>query len=136
VPVEDGPEGVGEVVDGVHACQLAGGDERREHGPVLGADLVAGEEGVLPRQRDRADLVLDRVGVQLQRAVLKEADQAGPVREGVADILGQQGLLRDARQLVLQPGLERGDDRGGMLASGDEAVGSGSSASGTATRRR
>lgn len=50
-------------------------------------------------------------------AIVDKADQAGPVREGVADILGQQGFLRDARELGLQPGLERGDDRGGLLAS-------------------
>jgi hypothetical protein len=87
-PSRMAPEGVGEVVDGVQARQFAGGDERGEHGPVLGANRVAREERVLPCQRDRADLVLDRVGVELEGAVVEEADQAGPVREGVADVLG------------------------------------------------
>ena len=109
VPVEDGAEGVGDIVDGVHAGHLACGDKRGEHSPVLGADLVAGEEGILPRQCDRADLVLDRVGVELEGAVVEEADQAGPVREGIADIFGQQGLLRDTRELGLQPRLECGE---------------------------
>ena len=54
--------------------------------------------------------MIDRVGVQLERAVLQETDQAGPVRQGVADVLGQPGFLRDARQLGFQPRLERGDD--------------------------
>lgn len=92
--VEDGAEGVGEIVDGVHAGHFAGGDERGEHGPVLGADLVAGEEGVLAGQRDRTDLVFDRVGVELEGAVVEEADQAGPMREGIADILGQKGFRK------------------------------------------
>ncbi len=124
--VHDGVQGGGEVIDGVHAGHFAGGDERGEHSPVLGADLVAGEEGVLPRQRDRADLVLDRVGVEFKGAVVKEADQALPVGEGVADVLGQQGLLGDTGELRLQPGLERSDDRRGLLTSGGQADGRGS----------
>jgi hypothetical protein len=110
VTVENGAKGFGEVVDGVHAGQLAGGDERGEHGPVLGTGLVAGEVGVLAGERDRADLVFDRVGVELQRAVVEEADQAGPVGEGVADVLGELGFLRDAGELGLQPWFQRGDD--------------------------
>ena len=76
--VEDGPEGIGEVADGAHAGQLAGGNQRGEHGPVLGADFVPCEEGVLPGQRDRTDLVFDRVGVQLEGAIV---DKAGLVDE-------------------------------------------------------
>ena len=41
-------------------------DERGEHRPVLGADLVACEERVLPREGDGADLVLDQVGVEFE----------------------------------------------------------------------
>jgi len=89
VSVEDGAEGFGDVVDGVHAGQLAGGDERGEHGPVFGADFVAREERVFSCQRDGADLIFDRVGVQLERAVFQETDQAGPVRQSLADVLGQ-----------------------------------------------
>lgn len=45
------------------------------------------------------------------------------MREGIADILGQKGFLRDARQLSSKPGLERGDDRGGLGAPDGETVG-------------
>ncbi len=69
------------------------------------------------------NLVPDRVGIEFEGAVVQDADQAGPVREGVADVLGQLGFLRDTGELGLQPGLERGDDRGGLLASGGEADG-------------
>ena len=110
--VEDRAEGVGEVVDGVHARHFACCDQRGEHGPVLGADLVAREERVFPRQGNWSDLIFDGVCVQLEGAVLEEADQASPVRQGVADVLGQLGFLRDARELSFQPRLERSDDRG------------------------
>lgn len=79
VAVEDGAEGGGEIVDRVYAGHLAGGDQRGEHGPVLGADLVACEERVFPRQGDRPDLIFDRVCVQLEGAIVQEADQSGPV---------------------------------------------------------
>ena len=44
-------------------------DQRGEHGPVFGADLIAREEGVLSGQGDGADLIFDRVGVQRIRPV-------------------------------------------------------------------
>ena len=43
-----------------------------------------------------SDLVFDRIGVQFQSAVFQEPRQAGPVRQGVSDIFGQLGGLRDA----------------------------------------
>ena len=41
--------------------------------------------------------------------------------EGVADVLGEPGFLRDAGELGLEPGFQRGDDRGGVLTTGGEA---------------
>ena len=81
------------------------------------------QEFVFPGQGNRSDLVLDRVGVQLDGAVLKETDQAGPVRQGVADVLGQLRFLRDARELCFQPGLERGNDGCCVFAPGRKAQG-------------
>ena len=96
VVFEDGAECGPDVVDWIDAGHLAGGDEGGEHCPVLGADLIAGKEGILPCQGNRPDLVLDWVGVEFEGAIIEEADQARPVCEGIADILGQQGFLRDA----------------------------------------
>src|SRR3546814_13203055 len=48
--VDDGGEGVGDVGDGIDAVQLAGGDDGGEERPVLGPDLMTGEQGVLARQ--------------------------------------------------------------------------------------
>lgn len=55
--------------------------------------------------------------------MVAEADQAGPVGEGIADVLGKQGFPRDARDLGFQPRLERGADWSGTFAPGGEAVG-------------
>lgn len=48
--VEDGAQGGGEVIDGVHVVHLAGLDERGDDGPVLGPGVVACKEGVLAVQ--------------------------------------------------------------------------------------
>jgi hypothetical protein len=63
--VEDGGHGRGELGDGFDGVERAGGDEGGEQRPVLGADLMACEETVLPRQGYRTDESLDGVGVQL-----------------------------------------------------------------------
>lgn len=68
-------------------------------------------------QGNRSDLIFDGTGVQTEGAFVQKVDQVGPVREGVADVLGQLGFLRDVRQLGLQPRLERGDDWGCMFTS-------------------
>jgi len=74
----------------------------------VGQDLAYSEIS-LRGQRDRTDLVLDRVGVQFEGAVLEEADQAGPVGQRVTDVLGQPGFLRDPGELGFQRRLEPDD---------------------------
>jgi len=53
---------------------------------VCGAELVTREEGVLPCQDDREDLVLDRVSVELEPSVFEEAREPWPDAE--ASLLG------------------------------------------------
>ena len=74
VAVEDRTERGVDILDRVNRGQLARCDQRGEHCPVLGTDFVPGKEGILPREGDRPDLVFDRVGVELERAVFQEAD--------------------------------------------------------------
>lgn len=62
--VVDGTEGFGEAVDRIHAGQFAGGDPRGVDGPIFAADFIAGGVGVFPRQGDRADLVLNQLGIE------------------------------------------------------------------------
>lgn len=89
MPVEDNTEGVGEIVDGVHAGHLAGGYERGKHCPVLDAELIADEGAVLTCQRDWTDLVFDRVGIEFEGAVFEEAGQAGSASESVVNFIGK-----------------------------------------------
>ncbi len=48
--VDDGCEDTGQVAVRLDFVEFAGLDERREHGPVLGACVVAREERVLSLQ--------------------------------------------------------------------------------------
>lgn len=64
--------------------------KRCSHGPVPAAAVRAGEQGVLAVQGDGADRPLDGVGVELDAAVVKDAGQARPAGEGVADRLGER----------------------------------------------
>ena len=43
--------------------------QRGEDGPALDAGLASAEKAVLPWQRDPADLVLNRVGIEFEGAV-------------------------------------------------------------------
>lgn len=81
---------------------------------------MAREQGVFPGQADWPDRVFDRVGVELEAAIVEEAGEPFPVGEPIADVFGQPGAGRDHRQLLLEPRLEGGDDRRGMLPPGGE----------------
>jgi hypothetical protein len=54
VAVKDGAQGGGEIVDPVNVGHLAGGDQRGEHRPVLGASFVPGEEYTLAIMQNSA----------------------------------------------------------------------------------
>lgn len=103
-------EDVDQIGVGVHAVELAGLDERGDDGLVLGPAVGAGEEGILAIQGDRPDRPLDHIGVELDAAVVEEADQPVPVPEGIADGLGEAGLARKAGKLGLEPGPELLDE--------------------------
>ena len=122
--VDDACEHVGEIGLRIDAVQLAGLDQRGDHGPVLAAAIGAREESVLAIEGDRADRTLDGVGVDLDPAVVEEAREAVPVRERVADGLGELALLADEGEPVAQPGLESDDERTrSLLADGAALVG-------------
>ena len=100
-------EHVGEVGLRIDAVQLAGFDERGDTGPVLRTLIVAGEQRVLAIKRDGADAALDDVGVEFDAAVVEEPSEPVPMAQAVADGFGDQGLTRDARELLFEPGFER-----------------------------
>ena len=72
VTVDDAGDDVGQVGERLDADQLAGLDERGDHGPVLGAAVRAGEQGILAGQGKRADASLHDVVVDLDAAVVEE----------------------------------------------------------------
>ena len=45
--IDDGGKGIGQLGLGIDVVQSAGFDQRGDHGPVLGARVVARGEGVL-----------------------------------------------------------------------------------------
>ena len=91
--------------------QLAGFDERSDAGPVLRPLIVTGEERILAIEHDGADASFDDVGVELDAAVVEEKGELVPMVQGVADGFGDHRLGRDARGLLLEPGLERQHER-------------------------
>ena len=86
--------------------------------------IMAGEERVLAIEHDRADASFDDVGVELDAAVVEEADEPVPMVQAIADGLGDRRLAGDARELLLEPGLERQHERLALfLAHGAALVG-------------
>src|SRR3546814_18704633 len=72
---------------------------------------MTGEQGVLARQGDRADGVLDRIGVEFETAVFEESGETRPVAVGIADVAGQGGAGGDSREVLLEPGCQGLEDR-------------------------
>ena len=85
---DDDGDDVGEIGLRIDGVELAGPHQRGDDGLVLAAAVGACEERVLAIERDRPDGALDHVGVDLDAAVVKEATEPRPSREGVADGLG------------------------------------------------
>ena len=109
--VDDAGERVGEIGVRIDAVELAGFDQRGDDSPIFPAAIRAGEESVLAIEGDGPDRTLDCIGVDLDPAVVEETGEAVPVRERVADRLGELALLADEGELFAQPGLEIGDER-------------------------
>jgi len=77
---------VGLRIRAIKPCRLY---QRGDDAPVGGAFVGACEERVFPVQGDRPDGPLDRVGIELEAAIIEEAGEAVPQRQRVADRLGQ-----------------------------------------------
>ncbi len=73
--VDDRLECFGDVGHRVDVVELAGGDDRCQQSPVFCPDFMTGEEIIFSRQADWTDGVLDRVGVELETAVVEEVGQ-------------------------------------------------------------
>ena len=116
--VRDGLEGGLQIGEGLDAVDLGGLDQRRDAAPGSSALVVPGEERVFPAQGNRADEVLDVVGVDLDASVMEEGLQAVPVTVDVGELLAEAGLGRDAQTLLLQPVSEGRDEGCGACLPG------------------
>jgi hypothetical protein len=86
------------------------------------------EQRILAIQNKRTDASLDDVGVKLDAAVVEEPREPVPVVQGVADMLGDRRLARDAGELLLEPGLERQHERlAARLSDGAALIGAAAS---------
>jgi hypothetical protein len=121
--VDDPCERVGEVGVRIDAAELAGLDQRGDDRPIVAAAIRAGEERILAIERDGPDRSLDRVGVDLDPAVVEEANETVPMREPVADRLSELALLAHKGELFAQPWFEFGEKRTrSFLANGASLV--------------
>lgn len=106
-PLQDVPQ----IGVGLDVVQLAGRDERADHCPAMSATFAAGEQVGLAAKRDGTDCALDRIGVELDAAVVQEARQAVPARERIADRFSESAAARDQAELRIEPDVQRVDDR-------------------------
>jgi len=120
--VDDPHDRVGEVGVGVDVVPLAGLDQRGDDRPAFRAAVGAGKERILAREGERPDRSLDRVGVDFDPPVVEEADETVPVREPVADRLGELALAAQERKLFAQPWLELGDNRARPFLAGGASL--------------
>ena len=95
--------------------ELARLNQRSDAGPVFGPLVMASKERILAIEHDRPDTALDNVRVELDAAIVQEADETLPMVQAIAKILGEPGLAGDARQLLLEPRPERHDERLALL---------------------
>src|SRR3981189_947921 len=114
---DDAREDVGQIRERVDVVQLAGLDRGRDGGPMFGAPVRAGEQRILPAERDRADGALDGVVVELDAAVIDEARQALPARQGITDGFSKLAFLADQAEFCAQPRLESVDQGAAFLGS-------------------
>ena len=122
--IDETGKNVGDVGLAVDAIQFASLDQRGEHGPVLRTVVVAGEERILARERLRPHGAFDDVGVQINAAVVEEADKPVPVVEAVVNGIGDGRFGRDALELLVEERLECEAVRRGLrLAKGSPLVG-------------
>ena len=105
--VDDLGEHVGEIDERIDTAELAAFDERGDDRPVFSAAVGAGEERILAIKGDGSDRTLDRVGVDLNSAVVEEAGEALPTGERIADRLGEFALLANEAELLAQLWLEK-----------------------------
>ena len=109
--VDDPGEDVSQVFERVDVVEFAGLDERSDGGPVFGAAIRSREQRIFPVERDGADGAFDGIVVELDTAIVDEARQTFPARQGVPDCFGELALLADQTKFCAQPWFKGIDKR-------------------------
>jgi hypothetical protein len=115
VTASDRLEGGGQVGRGIDAVHLGRLDQRSDPTPIAGTFVVAGEQGVLAGENQGTNAILDRIGVDLDPAVVEEDLQPLPVVGEVGQLLASAGLRRQLGAGRGEPGRERQDQGLGLL---------------------
>ena len=86
---------------------------------MFGATIGTCEQRIFAIERDGADRSFDGIVIDLDAAVVDEAGQAFPSRQGVADRLGELAFLADQAKFRAQPLLECVGERPAFLLPGE-----------------
>src|SRR5262245_38988838 len=80
---------------------------------------------VLAAKCDASDRTLDWTVVEIDTAIVQEAAERWPAREGITDRLGEAAAARNATKLRLEPRLHGFDERPRLgIAHGPAPIGS------------
>ena len=88
---------------GLDIVKLAGFNQRTQDGPSVAAAVAAGKEMILATERHWPDCALNRIGVQLDPAIMQEARRSVPARERVADRFSNRAAAWYKRKLIGDP---------------------------------
>src|SRR5262249_28656598 len=94
-------EHVMQIGAGLDVVHLAGLDDRTERCPPLSADIRARKEVVLSSKSNGTNCPLNRIGIELDAAVLQELRESLPARQRVADGISELATRRHAGELLL-----------------------------------
>jgi hypothetical protein len=115
-------EQIAQISIGFDAVHLACADEAGEAGPVAATFVMSGEECIAAFHGRAADGVFDKVGVDVDMAIVEEQPEAVLTFQHVGHGLTEVGFARDPRGLRLQPGEEFIDQRAGHFLPDSPAV--------------
>src|SRR6202034_1341197 len=104
------------------AIQLRCLDQRHRNCPMSGPAIITSEQRILARKGIRSDRPLNHVRVHLDTAVLKEHGKTGPMSARIANGLGQIRDLREAANVILQPGVQSLDNGATSLLPNPSSV--------------
>jgi hypothetical protein len=72
---------------------------------MLATAVRSCEERVLAVEGNRSDGTLDDVGIDLDPAIIDEAQETVPAAQAITDRFGDRALPGDGRELCFEPGL-------------------------------